>query len=133
MGISLDTARKLKDAGLMWEPKENNLVVALDSDGRELAFMVVPPNIVYVNKERNLWLPHLSQLLAEIEQRGWEWGLSGDFLGVRVHVTPRDVDGNWVQGTAQGCYIADTPEEAAGKALLWILEREKVAHDVVHV
>lgn len=58
----------------------------------------------------------LSQLLAEIEGRGYLWNLD--------HSTGRYLCqiGKWKW---EKCIWADTPEDAAGAALLWILEREK--------
>ena len=69
-----------------------------------------------------VWLPSLSQLLAEIEKQGFIWVLD-------VSAT----NGNKVIGYAMNIatsldwedeeeFRSDSPEEAAASALLWILE-----------
>jgi hypothetical protein len=68
-------------------------------------------------EENDLWLPSLSQLLAEIEGRGYEWGICKQkFVSPEYLMELRQLETKW-RGWA------DTPEEAAGKALLWVLER----------
>lgn len=126
--ISLETAQKLKDAGLMWEPK---IYDYLHSDfGIEnvdrLAFyggQTSHVNRWSWNSEKyhlhNLvWLPSLSQLLAEIETRGYGWRLqkvSGYYLR-RIEI--------YIYNDYMGCFEADTSEEAVAQALIWILKQE---------
>lgn len=111
--ITLDTARKLKEAGLVWEPKTGDMYA-----------MYLPIDKRYSEKTeafcgccgcyqdyRDLWLPRLDQILAEIEGRGYQWILwsCGDIAIAPIgHCT---------------CYEAhaDTPEEATGLGLLHIL------------
>ena len=92
--ISLELAQKLRDAGLKWEP-------ALGQSYKDVV-------------EGGIWLPRLDQLQAEIEQRGWDWSMSKGLHGYGCIVI-KDYDLSFSD-------IADTPEEAVGLALLWILQ-----------
>ena len=122
MGISLDTARKLKDAGLKWEPKVNDFACFKDRRGivrsvrwdEKLSLWVL---VVDFDHHRDsgsyeyfTWLPRLDQLLAEIEQRGYWWVLNGITC-----LFGTDDDNHRTHG--------DTPEQAAAEALLGILRR----------
>ena len=117
--ISLEMARKLKDAGLEWEPKINDffkgpygidvvfvLEVNIDSvlsvNGKEFA------DTVYI------WLPRLDQLLAEIEKCAYEWCLEQARDKYRLSL--------WFDQACVYEFRASTPEDAAAQALLWILE-----------
>jgi hypothetical protein len=166
--ISLETAQRLKDAGLKWEPKEGDYFAHVDGQRQE---EVWHPNIFVVSGEhilveelggrmvffggglcvrgagcrmndthcycmnrtgfnpdlktfsvasweKDLWLPRLDQLLAEIEGQGWKWGLL--FEG-QIDVT----SGN----QHKSFYAADSPEEAAAQALLWIYEQRRQANE----
>ena len=69
--------------------------------------------------EKELWLPRLDQLLAEIEKRlqiNERWILGQDFITILKETADCD----------EAVYhdVADSPEEAAAQALLWILEQE---------
>ena len=70
-----------------------------------------------------LWLPRLDQLLAEIYARGYEYSLHGpnnNYLDLPK--TP------WIAiSKKQDAWIfdADTPDEAAAEALLWILSQKE--------
>jgi hypothetical protein len=67
--------------------------------------------------------PSLDQLLGEIEARGYKWSLK--LLNrpqYRVVLSP---DGLTLGGNGSSVFDADTPEEAAGRALLWILEAKE--------
>ena len=122
MGISLDTARKLKDAGLKWEPetcdtyywprKFNNPVQVMHRDFDLLQKEQDTKGIV--------WAPRLSQLLAEIERREYVWNLRGytDEDGRRTCWA--DLELGYVH---KNFGLEDTPEEAVAQALLWILGR----------
>jgi hypothetical protein len=129
--ISLSTAKKLRDAGLRWEPKEGDYCYydeKLDLlAGENLASTVKLHNLITKNPEYQdmgpIWVPSLDQLLGEIEARGFRWDVS---KYSREHLaSDKDRSG------AYGCQVesstdvieftADTPEEAAGRALLWVL------------
>ena len=130
--INLETARKLKDAGLEWEPKVNDFACFKDRRGivrsvrwdEKLSLWVL---VVDFDHHRDsgsyeyfTWLPRLDQLLAEIERQGWDWIMDKGSMTLYR-------DKEW------GSQFFGVPDDAAANALLWILEREKVAHDVVHV
>ena len=86
--ISLDLAQKLKDAGLK-KPS---------------------------GCEQHIWKPSLSSILAEIEQRGWDWSMSKGLHGYGCIVFKN------YDLSCSDSDIADTPEEAAGQVLLRILQ-----------
>ena len=70
--------------------------------------------------EEMLWLPSLSQLLAEIEARGWGWDLRqwsepGKYV---IFITHMDKFERYHS-------ISVLPEDSAADALIWILEKEK--------
>ena len=114
--IGLETAQKLKDAGLMWEPKEKDEM--FDVYGN-MSMLYWPQHWQDVDvTKNNIWLPSLSQLLAEIETRGYGWRLqifSGYYLR-RIEI--------YIYNDYMGCFEADTTEEAVAQALIWILEQE---------
>jgi hypothetical protein len=119
--ITLDLARKLKDAGLEWEPKKFDLYNTEFINGSNGVFSVWHDgqNLESTTGTTFTWLPSLSQLLAEIEGRGYRWSLEKVNEGYESYVT-KDID----DCNKDAKYdLADTPEEAAGKALLWVLER----------
>ena len=135
--ISQELAEKLKDAGLLWEPKEGDEYSHLGNSPE----VFVKALIGYKSKiatehlkiydeefpngrlttlkemllEKSTWLPRLDQLLAEIEKRGWKWDLYPLKNKYCCLAT---------QTTAFPIYEEeDSPEEAAGQALLWMLMR----------
>lgn len=118
--ISLETAKKLKEVGLEWEPKlfdvyaftylTNPPLVSCLWDETSLQEAKHP-----INRDRTVWLPRLDQLLAEIEWRGYWWVLNRG----KIIVGKGGIDGE------RETFYADTSEDAAGKALGWILERER--------
>ena len=78
--ISLELAKKLKDAGLKWELKYGDFYSFGDRE------TLVVPNLNYnydstfvqkmsIIATEGIWLPSLSQLLEEVERRGWGWDL----------------------------------------------------------
>jgi hypothetical protein len=129
--ISLKTARKLKEAGLKWEPQAGDMYHWESlTDGWEMRTVqeceIV--NALYeimelITEGEWLFAPRLDQLLAEIEKRGYAWELSVDEAdkppyAICIFSTPREIGQKW--------FTADSPEEAAALALLWILEQEAV-------
>jgi hypothetical protein len=111
--LSLETAKALRDAGLEWEPQLGDLFAADYDNG----LGPTKPQVVRIADfgkpgPEHIWLPRLDQLLAEIEKRGYDWFLKTDYCYV--------VNNN---NQTQGIY-ADTPEEAAAQALLWILKAD---------
>lgn len=122
--LFLSTAQKLKSAGLVWEPKEGDwysLIVCGTEEIKGPNLVNTIPfgtfcNVVVV------WLPSLSQLLAEIEARGYRCDLFC-CSGVKVVEVYKGIPIDGVYDEFEVCE-ANTAEEAAGQAVLWILEQE---------
>lgn len=122
--ITLDTARKLKEAGVKWVPKEGDWFYNTKFG----------PTVMSLTKlsawqkkykdhkkpvwQRLVWLPRLDQILAEIRKRHWWYYMS--FVGGEHHmrVFPHDT-------SKPQCFNDSIPEEAAGLALLHILGGER--------
>lgn len=96
--LSIETAKKLKDAGLVWNPDIGD---------------------IFFIEEEWLFAPRLDQLLAEIEKRGYGWKLE------KFHAYNLRRMQIYKINDLLGCFEADSPEEAAAQALLWILEQKK--------
>lgn len=129
--ISLEIAKKLKEAGLEWEPKQGDFYWFVTPDESRIGFVQNNRGAegfkAHVDRCRGIvctyvFAPRLDQLLAEIEKRGFIWALD-------VSAT----NGNKVIGYAMNIatsldwedeeeFRSDSPEEAAASALLWILE-----------
>lgn len=132
--MKLETAQKLKDAGLPWMPELLDTYVFTKFEESGELSVCIPKTYESVNNLNGLllidaedetgllWLPRLDQLLAEIEKRGYFMDLSGPYN-----------TGEWriILGgsVSDPHFYADTPEEAAAQALLWILEQERTRRD----
>ena len=117
--ISLETAKKLKEAGLEWEPKINDEYRGQLLE-RLMQFDESYPVYGYRAKKVTL-VPCLDQLLSEIEKRECVWELSVDEVdkppyAICLSSTSKEIGQKWFQ--------ADSPEEATAQALIWILEQE---------
>lgn len=125
--LSLETAKKLKDAGLQWEPQigdwfYNSHGYVFDTTLDLLNEVTVLINSFarsYANRTI-VFAPRLDQMLVEIEKRGWTWML----------YAPND-EGKYGIDIGNGSIydnnktiLADSPDEAAAQALLWILEQQ---------
>ncbi len=111
--ISLEMAKKLKEAGLEWEPQRGDWYYFGD-DGelhiyRGASLEAKTPEGLY-------FTPRLDQLLAEISKTGWKWILFG-------------TGGIWLENDSGAMEIIhDGPleegclTELTGEALLWIYE-----------
>lgn len=111
--ISLELAKKLKEAGLEWEPQRGDWYYFGDDGELHLLRVATPrpvPEVVY-------FAPRLDQLLAEIEGRGYGWKLE------KFHAYNLRRMQIYKINDLLGCFEADSPEEAAAEALLWIYER----------
>lgn len=129
--ISLELAKKLNDAGLKWDPKEGDFS---DYDGK--IELVTEENIkstkrllTAISRSNGLHddmlpilLPSLSQLLAEVERRGWGWDLDNMNVPSDPMYNLGLFSGDY--GEFVRAFFGDTQEDAAGQALLWILEQE---------
>lgn len=112
--ISIELSKKLKVAGLKWEPKKGDWFIDLDF-----------PENTNLNREDNpclsreyfAWLPSLSDLLAEIERRGYGWLMENKFGYAFMVIGKGLADSNR--------FIRNkSPDDGAGQALLWIMEQE---------
>jgi hypothetical protein len=122
--ISLETAKKLKDAGLKWDPnwgdyfagsEEVEIAKSGSNDGQ--GFYKINYFGGYMQGNGIVWIPRLDQLLAEISKTEWKWVLfstGGIFL-------ENDEKGTWHEIE---CENNEANVEAAAQALLWILEQE---------
>lgn len=129
--VSVDMARRLKGAGLRWEPKLGDWAVWQKDIGLvdiELSNGIVRINhgsgYTYETVEKCLWFPTLSDLLGWLEGRvnrltggnGYWWNAY------------QDANNKWRYSLtlSEGPqFHAETPEDAAAKAVLWVLENEK--------
>ena len=108
--ISFEIAKKLKAAGLKWEPKhgdcyaETNGLIDL-----YWSMTVKSPE----DTRLQIWLPRLDQLLSEIENRGYGW----DLRAIACDEYRCDLLNSHYM------FSAMSPEKAAADALLWILEQ----------
>ncbi|MBA1335874.1 MAG: hypothetical protein HPY66_1692 [Firmicutes bacterium] len=132
--ISLDLAKKLKEAGMKWEePKEgdwftfrvwNPCVVHLDwmPFGLDDEVVTTFPSVVRQHCDECIWLPRLDQLLADIELEGRGYRMehlpAGRFYKCII------VRGGDELDFKRKSFRARTPEDAAGQALLWILQQK---------
>jgi len=120
--LNLELARKLKEVGLKWEPKfgDHYIIPAVFEEG--LHEVMDTKQVMSYHKNPKEWeesindfvfAPRLDQLLAEIEKRGYFMDLLGPYN-----------TGEWriILGgsVSDPHFYADTPEEAAAAALIWI-------------
>lgn len=136
--ISLELARKLKEAGLEWEPKELDCISA-PADVCASAYLgkeemeeiqSFSNEEMKTLQEKIVWLPRLDQLLAEIERRGYGYDLHTLTTNHehKYYCAIKLLEcacGYRIDNISWGPFKADNPEDAAAKALIWVLERKK--------
>ena len=124
--LSLELVKRLKELGLGWEPQEGDFLY-YHTYGEESELGVISDSDMGEHREESLdniytgeWIfaPRLDQLLAEIEGRGYGWKLE------KFHAYNLRRMQIYKINDLLGCFEADSPEEAAAKALIWILEQE---------
>ena len=142
--ISLEIAKKLKEAGLKWEPKAGDWFYRKDGvrgfvtdanmgdwwavfppDGKEVAFCIE-------EADRFIFAPRLDQLLAEIDTRGYCFEISNMAISsskpretlYSCKVFPKKRAG--VDDDDDFVAYDETLINAAASALLWILEGRAV-------
>ena len=114
--ISLEKAKCLKEAGLLWEPKRGDKYQFFG-----VSDVSIMDRQIIVNPEADFltWLPSLSQLLAKIDTSGYTYSLykrTGDGRASMVLWTGAgEVFDKW----------STTPEDAAADALIWLLGQEQ--------
>ena len=117
--ISLETAKKLRDAGLEWKPQEGDYIRYFDGN---LISILTCGDVAFEDLKDCIFAPRLDQLLSEIEKRGYWWEIGHRIVDVgKIHKYKI-----WVskkhQNNANRSLMSDSPEEAAAQALLWILK-----------
>ena len=137
--ISLELARKLKEAGLEWEPKlgDHYIIPAVFEVG--LHEVMDTKQIMSYHKNPKEWeesirgfvfAPRLDQLLAEIEKWGYSWEMrtvidesqsvrfNAKNIAYWIHVW-KTGHIEWEDGFKRAFTF---PSNAAASALLWIYE-----------
>jgi len=128
--ISLETAKNLKIAGLEWAyeygfPKDcvyyKGKLHEVDGPGADNTFRLAPWGN-YVKQDYIAFAPRLDQLLAEIEKRWSDYTLTHTKHDSPQYKIALESVTNW-EGwhKLDGEFTADSPEEAAADALIWIL------------
>lgn len=130
--ISSETARKLKEAGLRWEPQIGDWYYHADKWGEILSpqpFLVDPRVLKYGKIGlSDVFAPRLDQLLAEIEKRGYRYILLRYDPEQQEEGQEEQYEITLIKnGNSSLIYTLyeDSIDEVAAQALLWILEREK--------
>ena len=122
--VSLELARKLKDAGLKWEPKSGD---SYWDDNEPMVFCGECNHYCIKDYENVYFAPSLSQLLEEITKReyvvaSWFNHKGAEFqLFQQMNLLDDGTKSMW----RVGVFSSESYEDAAAEALIWILEREK--------
>ena len=121
--ISLELAKKLKSAGLVWEPQigdtfywHNGKDWEIDALTSEDVNDRLEETKDFIDEGAWIFAPSLEQLLVEIEKRGYGWKLE------KFHAYNLRRMEIYKVNDLLGCFGGNSPEEAAASALLWILE-----------
>lgn len=135
--ISLDLAKRLRDAGLRWEPAPGDKFVLPDRGmddevfvlsnmtidvhdfptGRVIGFNgTVEWALDSVEQDAALWLPSEGQLRDLLGGTFVQLYRSGEEYGVTVEIAGRRLD-----------VVGDNPPEAYGRALLYLADGEQEA------
>lgn len=128
--ISLETARKLKEAGLQWEPQMGDFWIKEDKPDF-IRVVEYRPSGKYDKPLKNVvWIPRLDQLLAEIEKRGYRYILLRYDPKQQKEGQEEQYEITLIKnGNSSLIYTLyeDSIDEVTAQALMWILELEKVA------
>lgn len=122
--LSLETAKKLRDAGLGWNEINLGDFLYWQASINKWDIAVIENADIIERKDETLgyiedsewtWLPRLDQILSEIEGRGYRYSIYVDADGMyEVKI--------WAAEGVGKPFYASKPEEAAAQALIWILE-----------
>ncbi|MCK9326810.1 MAG: hypothetical protein M0P69_15060 [Bacteroidales bacterium] len=127
--ISLEKAKALKEAVVAYNKSELNAFYRIRD---QFDNMIDEPYIVHLvashhaRDEIGEWftfVPRLDQLLAEIEARGYVWAVevgACEAKAVTMYAVSISINLYWVSPKE---FRADSPEDAAADALLWIIEK----------
>ena len=131
--ISIENARKLKNLGLEWNPKDPHSHYYDEKKG-EIRYTFYedwcsPFCIKYRQSEKITWLPTLPQLLEEVEEMGYLWNLSKysndkcEFVWFNNQV-PRNHP-YYNEEACEGVISTIGPEDAVALALIEILDGKR--------
>jgi len=112
--LSLETAKKLKEAGLQWEPRDGDWYYT--ETGKRECIPRVKYHKIY---DRYIFAPRLDQLLAEIEKRGYAYNF------IKIPNEKKSYCSIYGSNHLSGERFDGIGEEAAAQALLWILKRQE--------
>ena len=119
--ISLEKAKKLKEAGLGWEPQigdmfywQNGKDWGIDALTSEDANDHLEETKDFIDEGAWIFAPSLEQLLVEIEKRGYGWKLE------KFHAYNLRRMEIYKVNDLLGYFGGNSLEEAAASALLWI-------------
>ena len=124
--INLETATKLKEAGLKWEPKNGDWAYNLNGkatlvgdeneyEAESFEEIAGKPFSEAYAEACSAFAPRLDQLLSEIENRAFGWDLRAFACD----------DYRCDLLNSHYMFSDTSPEKAAADALLWILEQKK--------
>ena len=123
--ISLELSKKLKEAGLEWEPQigdmfywQNGKDWGIDALTSEDVNDRLDETKDFIEERVWIFAPRLDQLLAEIEKRGYKWFLETDRETYFIRIIK---PGDTKEPVSFKAY-AKSLVDAAASALLWILE-----------
>ena len=135
--ISLELAKRLKEAGLTWEPQIGDMFYWHNGKDWEIDALTSEDVNGRLDETRDFieegfWIlaPRLDQLLAEIEKRGYSWEMrtvidesqsvrfNAKNIAYWIHVW-KTGHIEWEDGFKRAF---TSPSNAAASALLWILE-----------
>ncbi|HBC94813.1 MAG TPA: hypothetical protein DCZ10_18425 [Pelotomaculum sp.] len=116
--LSIEIAKKLKDAGLVWEPAFGDLFYCQDDDRWEKSVLAEQDTQEATHQIHEciadwVFAPRLEQLLAAIEKRGYKVESMQD----ACYIFHPQKSSRWQE------FLAENRIEAAAQALLWVLER----------
>lgn len=122
--ISLEKAKALKEAGLAWEPERGDRYYAVGCANGEIKYIGLIDRLPfgYFCDIVAVFAPSLSQLLAEIEKRGYCWKLYKNYTKFLTGFYDIALyQKSAINQRYHTPFAVDTPEDAAADALLWIL------------
>ena len=124
--LSLETAKKLKDANFPWDWQEGDVFCILNSPQTGILNCGNERTVRGFGLQAERWedvcfTPRLDQLLAWIEGQGYKWDLHTFDGYYEIQIT------EWVdwRKTDEQIVKHGIIEEAAAQAVLWILSQEK--------
>lgn len=126
--VSLELAKKLKEAGLQHQITYGDWYLAwLPTEEIYLQKPVLYDYTACGPYEEDIWLPTLADLLEWLEGQGWRYKLSLHYNNKYcIQLCASNILSYWMWGDG---FYADICEDAAAKAVLWVLEQEETSRD----